>query len=454
MISSGTVLMAAGEAPGAGNAITAPLAPMGRSRAVVLGVGDYVHAPPLPAGVRRGAEELAELLRDPDLGGYPPGQVRLLIDREVTLEALREELSVLARVAEADSTVVVYFAGHGGDAGEAGGGVHLLPAAADPSRPGRLAETALGGRELADLLGRIDCRHLLAVFDCCHSGGLGPGAIPARRMGPVAGGAECARLTPLPPEYCESLAAPGGRVVLSASRQDEFSWLREEDGRSVFTSHLLAAFRGAGDGGVTRVWDLFEYLQPRVTGERPDQHPILRADLEENFTVARAVGAAPAEEPPGAGGFRYDAYLSHADREPDATWVWQTLVPRLEAAGLRVAVAGDVEEPGVSRVVSAERGIVRARRTVVVLSEAYLVDRMAGFIDTLAQTLGLEEGTARLVPVLRSPVEAGHLPARLRMLVGIDLTHPRRASRNFHRLVRALHAPLPPSSTRGSGTVP
>jgi hypothetical protein len=85
--------------------------------------------------------------------------------------------------------------------------------------------------------------------------------------------------------------------------------------------------------------------------------------------VALYLGGQKGVVPRDEEGFRYDAYVSYVDREPDTTWVWDTLVPRLEEAGLRVAVSGDVEEPGVARVVNVERGIKQAKRTVVVLYE-------------------------------------------------------------------------------------
>jgi hypothetical protein len=194
-----------------------------------------------------------------------------------------------------------------------------------------------------------------------------------------------------------------------------------------------------------RAWNLFEYVQPRVTGDRPDQHPVFKADLEENFPLALSLGGqGESQATPVGEGCPYHAYLSYADRDPDASWVWGTLVPQLEEAGLRIAVSGDVEDPGVFRVVGVERGIARARRTVAVLSEAYLEDEMTGFIDALAQTRGLEEGFARLLPVRFGDVPPSRLPARLRMLVSLDLGHPVRGRRNFHRLVKALHAPATP----------
>jgi hypothetical protein len=142
-------------------------------------------------------------------------------------------------------------------------------------------------------------------------------------------------------------------------------------------------------------------------------------------------------------GFRYDAYISYVDQEPDTTWVWDTLLPRLEKVDLRLAVSGDVETPGVARVVNIERGITQSKRTIIVLSEAYLTDNMAEFENILAQTMGIQEGTYRLLPVKISPIEQNQLPTRLSMLTTLDLVHPRRAEREFDRLVNALRGSLP-----------
>ena len=96
-----------------------------------------------------------------------------------------------------------------------------------------------------------------------------------------------------------------------------------------------------------------------------------------------------------------------------------------------------------NRRVSIERGIRQAKRTVVVLSPAYLADHMAAFQNVLAQTLGIDAGTYPLLPVRFGPLDEGQVPGRLRMLVTLDLGHPQRAEREFDRLVRALRGPLP-----------
>ncbi len=116
----------------------------------------------------------------------------------------------------------------------------------------------------------------------------------------------------------------------------------------LFTEHLLGGLCGgvASDDGLVRIFDLFEYLQPRVTKVQPSQHPLFKGELEENFPVALYRGGARGVVPKVEGEFRYDAYISYVDKGADAEFVWDTLVPKLEGAGLKVAVSGDSAEPG------------------------------------------------------------------------------------------------------------
>jgi hypothetical protein len=141
--------------------------------------------------------------------------------------------------------------------------------------------------------------------------------------------------------------------------------------------------------------------------------------------------------------FQYDVYISYADWEPDTKWVWDVLLPRLEQANLRIAISGDIESPGVARVVNIEQGIKQAKRTIIVLSAAYLANYEATFENILGQTIGIQEGTYRLLPVKGLPFNSSQLPTRLSMLTTLDLAHPYRAEREFERLIHALREPLP-----------
>lgn len=408
---------------------------MDNAHALVIGIANYQNINQLPSTVLKDAQDIHDALINPNLCAYPLANVHLLLDGQATQAAIRQTLKTLASQANADSTVFFYISSHGGQI-ESGPhkGEYLLPVDVDYASDVSIAQTAISGDEFTQALRDIPARKVVVVFDCCHSGGIGQ---PKEAKAPV--------LKAIPESYYDALKAGRGRVILASSRSEEFSWVLPGAANSLFTQHLLAGLRGGipSEDGMIRIFDLFEYLQPRVTGDQPNQHPIFKAELEENFPVALYLGGQKGVVPKDEQGFRYDAYISYVDKDPDSRWVWETLLPRLETAKLRVAVSGDSAEAGVAKVVSAERGITQSKRTVIVLSDAYLADAMADFENVVGQTLGIQEGTYRLLPVKIAPVDDSKLPVRLSMLTALDLVHSRRAEREFERLIQALQGPLP-----------
>lgn len=404
--------------------------------ALIVGIANYQKINPLPATVLKDAQDIYNLLVSPNHCGYLADNVQLLLDSQATQANLQQALGSLAQKSNAESSVLLYISSHGGQV-EFGPhvGEYLLPVDADCTSGASLAQTAIAGTEFTEALRAIPARKLLVIFDCCHAGGIGQ---PKEANAPVLKGG-------LPDSYYDRLKQGTGRAILASSRSTESSYVLPNASNSLFTQHLLAGLQGgiASEDGLIRVFDLFEYVQPKVTGEQPNQHPIFKAELEENFPVALYLGGQKGVIPKVEAGFRYDAYISYVDAEPDATWVWDTLVPKLEDAGLKIAISGDVEEPGVARVVNIERGIQQAKRTIIVLSETYLRDNMAEFENTLGMTMGIQEGTYRLLPVKSMTLDSSRLPTRLSMLTTLDLSHPRRAEREFQRLIQALQGPLP-----------
>jgi hypothetical protein len=142
-------------------------------------------------------------------------------------------------------------------------------------------------------------------------------------------------------------------------------------------------------------------------------------------------------------------YISYADEEPDADWVWDELVPQLEDAGLKIAVSEDVMEPGVARVVSMERGLKMAKRTLIVLSPNYFGDKMAQFENTMSLTMSIEEGKGRLFGVRFGEMNTSGIPFRLseNMISHIDFTRSRMGGRHRRKtpgeyLAEALKEPV------------
>ncbi|MDN5768094.1 MAG: caspase family protein [Humibacillus sp.] len=414
------------------------------AHALLIGIAEYRNIPSLPSTVSGDAIAIRDLLVDPQHCGYPSENVTVLLDGDATREAVLGALSDLAARADAGSSVLVYVSSHGArlvagrEAAE-----YLVVFDTEVTGNLELARSAISGTEFTEALRAIPASKALVVFDCCHSGGIGQ----PKDLSPGA------RLSGLPDTYFEALARGRGRAILSSSRDTESSYVMPNATNSLFTEHLLAGLRGgiSSEDGLIRVFDLFEYLQPRVTRDQPRQHPVFKAELEENFPVALYAGGQKGVVSKGDDGFRYDAYISYVDQGPDSDWVWSKLLPRLEGAGLKVSVSGSSGDPGVPIVVNAERGIQQARRTVLVLSEAYMADHVADFENVLAQSIGVQEGQYRVIPVLFAPMESAQLPGRLSMLTSLDLTRPARVEREFDRLVETVRSPLPGAQTSAGG---
>ena len=411
---------------------------MSKAHALVVGIASYHHVTSLPPSVLSDAQGMQRVLADLACCAFPSANVRLILDRDATRETLSHALVDLSQCVDADSTVFLYISSHGGRI-ESGpfAGEYLLPVDAEldvtVSPPCLKAETAISGSEFAEALRRIPARRMIVVLDCCHAGGLGQAkdALGSRMK---AGFSEA---------YFDRLAEGRGRVILAACRDTEFSYVLPGAANSLFTQHLLAGLQGnaPGPGGVIRIFDLFHYLQPKVTADCPQQHPIFKAELEENFPVALYPGGKAPElavPPLEADAFRYDVFLSYRQQEPVKTWVRKALLPGLEAQGLRVCIDQRDFRLGASLVKEMERAVEQSRYTLAVLSPAYLTSNFTDLENILAEYLGLEKSQRRLLAVLREPCTP-RLGMRARLW--LDMTEDGDFEMNMARLVYELRQP-------------
>jgi hypothetical protein len=419
---------------------------------LIVGIANYRYVNSLSAHVRNDAADIYALLTDPTVGGYPAEKVRLLIDDNGTLAALSGEFERLAMQADPDSTVFIYFSGHGGrvpdgpDAGE-----FLLAADTRLKMTSTTytidVSTALSGSQFSAALQAIPARKLIVMLDCCHSGGVGDLAKSDGDLSFKAGLSE---------QMLEQLSSGRGRVIISSSRDSELSFIRPSDSNSIFTKHLKQGLLGGAPGrdGYIHIFDLFEYVQPRVTADQPVQHPVLQAKIEENLRVALFLGGQKQPTAPNetkiATEFRYDAYISWVRAPDDTAWMRSRILTVLQQAGLRVAMTGAVNEPGVPTIIGVPRAIELSKRIVVVLSRTYLRNSWGNLDTILAQQVSIEEQRARLLPIVIDDSlldEQRHfkqdVPLSLRILTALDLVDPLFGAGNLARLPEIIRAPLP-----------
>ncbi len=366
------------------------------AHALVIGIADYANIRKLPKV--RDAEDLAAALVDPALCGYDPKNATVLLDGDATREKIRAGFEALKDRCDAESTVFLYFSGHGGQVNQGPNkGQYLLPVEVVYPGDEDLARTAISGAEFTAALNAIKAKRLTVVLDCCHAGGIGEpkDIVPAARVDPG-----------LSDDYLNVLKAGTGRVIISATRGTDPAYVREGTKYGVFTGHFLDGLRGAarGDGGVIRILDLYTYVQQKVITDQPNQRPVLKVELEDNYPIAlyqggKAPAPTPAEKP--ADGFVYDVFISYRQQEPDKNWVRKTLVPRLKAEGLKVFIDYIDFRLGAPIVTEMERAVIQSRYTVGVLSPSYLKSNFTDLESVLAEHIGLEQSQQRFIGLMR-----------------------------------------------------
>jgi hypothetical protein len=403
------------------------------AHAIVIGIANYIQVNRLPPTVLADARDIYSVLIDPLLCGYSKADVRLLLDDEATGAAIRQALADISAASTPDGTVFVYISSHGGRI-ETGpcAGEYLLPVDTLYTSDNALARTAISGAEFTDALRRIPARKVVVAFDCCHAGGIGQ---------PKDAGVS--ELKALPESYYETLQSGRGRVILAASRCDEYAWVLPGARNSLFTQHLLAGLRGGapGPGGVIRIFDIFDYVQRRVVADQPNQHPLFKAEVEENFSVALYLGGKAPILPqpvPAGDGFLYDVFVSYRQREPEKSWVRKVLVPRLEAAGIKACIDYRDFRLGAALITEMQRAVELSRYSLAVLTPTYLQSNFTEFENSLAQHLGLEKGQRRLLAIMREECKP---ELRMRAQLWLDMSDDDEFEMNVQRLFYELRQP-------------
>ena len=214
------------------------MATLGNAHALIIGIADYAGVRKLPKVAD--ARDLAAALEDPSLCGYRKANVQLIEDSQATGQAIRAGLERLSSTARPNSTVFLYFSGHGGRIDEGPHqGQFLLPVDTVYPSADDLARTAISGAEFTAALGAIKARRLTVVLDCCHAGGIGEprDLVPTEKVVPgVSDG------------YLEALKAGAGRVIIAATRATDPAYVREGAQYGVFTGHFLEGLRGGAPG--------------------------------------------------------------------------------------------------------------------------------------------------------------------------------------------------------------
>ncbi|MER6345892.1 caspase family protein [Streptomyces sp. NPDC001595] len=302
--------------------------------ALLVGIDDYPDAP-LRGCVNdvRAAEDW--LRRRSGL----THEIRTLYDARATRVAVLAGIEDhLARSGPGD-TALLWYSGHGSerptdDPREATGWSQAL-VCHDSLAEGGLP--LLQDTELGPLLDRIAARgtHVVAVLDCCHSGGATRNGVP----GTTARGVDWRPWWPTGGSRGSGVPGgePGRHVLLAACRPRERAHENVLDGqvRGYFSHALLDSLDRLGPTPAYGV--LHARVQERVRSRMPTQHPELRALEDARFLHGDAVPSSPFLLRHTTGGWEVDCGHAHGLRAPGAEF---TLLG--EGAGARTVVVREV----------------------------------------------------------------------------------------------------------------
>jgi uncharacterized caspase-like protein len=183
--------------------------------------------------------------------GYPEENIVTLTNEYATKSDFEKYFEQwLVNHAEKDSTIFIYYSGHGAP-NPKNGDAYLVPYDGDPSF---IAQTGYPLRKLYEALRKLPAKQIIIALDSCFSGAGGRSVL-----------AKGAR--PLVMNLKDNMVLSANMTVLSASSGEQISSTYDEKGHGLFTYFMLKGIKSEDivkpDGSVA-IGDLFNYLKPQV----------------------------------------------------------------------------------------------------------------------------------------------------------------------------------------------
>lgn len=214
--------------------------------AVVIRIENYRQKLPKANFATNDAKTVFEYLTK--VMGYPEENVVMLLNENALKSDFEKYFGKwLSNNVEKDSTVFIYYSGHGAPNPKTGDSF-LVPYDGDPSF---INETGYPLNKLFEHLGKLPVKQTIVALDSCFSGA-GGRSVTAKGARPLV-------------MNISSSVIPSNLAFLSASSGEQISTTYDEKGHGLFTYFMLKGLKGEAEiNGKVDIEDLFEYLKPHV----------------------------------------------------------------------------------------------------------------------------------------------------------------------------------------------
>jgi Caspase domain len=208
-------------------------------------------------------EALAGLLRHPDVGGFEPENVQVLLDR--TSSDLATQIETWYLQHGRDDFALLFIAGHG--VKDADRKLHFAATNTQKVGEGLITTTAVAASSLSNWMQKSKSKRQIVILNCCFSGAFGD-------LVPMDEGAI----------DVEEVLGAEGRVVMTSTTSMDYAFERQNGELSVYGHYLVEGLRtGAagiqGNDEIT-VGELHQYVSRKVQEEAPAMVPKLFAKGE------------------------------------------------------------------------------------------------------------------------------------------------------------------------------
>jgi formylglycine-generating enzyme required for sulfatase activity len=235
---------------------------MASKHALLIGVSSYGEGlTPIPSA-RLDVEALAQVLRDPQLGGFPHDQVVVLQDPQRT--PMERAVAELFANRDPEDLLLLYFSGHGFRDNQR----QLLLSCSESinSKQGKPElYSTVRARDVQAYMQASKSQRQLLILDCCFSGAFADG-MAAKDDGAI---------------DLEAFGGKGKAVLTSSASIETSSAPEAGDGLSMYTRFLVEGIStGAADlqrRGFVDVKDLHNYVESRLQELAPTMSPQLIA---------------------------------------------------------------------------------------------------------------------------------------------------------------------------------
>lgn len=267
----------------------------GQKYAVIVGVSNYRYE---DAGLMSldfaddDARAVAEMLKSPAGGGFSSTNMKLLIDADASLLALKSALKETAMKAKPEDLVFIFLAGHGAPDPLSPQNLYFL---FNDTKVVDMPKTAFPMADLKPFLDRLAAERVFVMIDTCHSAGVNqktPSLIRGRELTREGDENNLSNFY-----LAKQLANEKGRAIITSSDVNEVS---EESSKwnnhGVFTWALLEGLKGGADSNrdnIVTAGEAFYYIRAKVRAETNlRQNPIALPGAAMNLPLA-GVNARP-----------------------------------------------------------------------------------------------------------------------------------------------------------------